>query len=373
MPRFWCLRILVAVASSVARLATAGPATSDDLVIGELVDRSAIGVEASRDFSAGAKIWFDHVNKQGGIGGLHLVVRTRDGDGAPSASLAAARALIDEDRADVLFGVMGDAPAAAIVDSGLLDKANVVMFGPATGRWNIAPTANVRLLRASYDAEIERAIASYRQLGLTKFAIVQSDSATGQQIAEAAKRQLANATVSIFVVHESRGIDAATVAALRNDAPQALIVAADSITTANIVRAYAPADQGVVVIGTSAVNPRTVADLAGPQARTVVISQIVPDPAAGTLAVTREHLKLMDLYLAEPPNQQTLAGFIAAKALTESLRGLPHPVSRATVSEVLRKTRHVDVGGFELELTATTPASRYVDLTLLRADGTLLH
>lgn len=75
--------LFLAAAPSVAEAA--------DIVIAQIVDESGDGLEQSRDYVAGARVYFDWINSQGGITGRRLVLITRaDGTMPPAPAMRCA-------------------------------------------------------------------------------------------------------------------------------------------------------------------------------------------------------------------------------------------------------------------------------------------
>ena len=74
----------------------------------------------------------------------------------------------------------------------------------------------------------------------------------------------------------------------------------------------------------------------------------------------------------EPPSHVTLEGFLAAKTLVLALRGVNRDFSRTAITAALRQRRDYDLGGINLHFAeGANRGSGFVDLTLLRKDGTL--
>jgi branched-chain amino acid transport system substrate-binding protein len=74
--------ILLFLSAFLAVLANAESiAEPRSLVIAQATDLSGPGADFGRDFSLGAKIYFDHVNANGGISGHRLLYRQADTGG----------------------------------------------------------------------------------------------------------------------------------------------------------------------------------------------------------------------------------------------------------------------------------------------------
>ena len=110
----------------------------------------------------------------------------------------------------------------------------------------------------------------------------------------------------------------------------------------------------------------------GPDAAGIVISQLVPSPFKPTLPVARSYLKLLEQRDARArPTFVELEGFINARLMIASLRRIEGSVSGASIARALSEVGRIDVGGFAIDFEGRNRnGSRFVELTMLRRDGT---
>ncbi len=153
------------------------------------------------------------------------------------------------------------------------------------------------------------------------------------------------------------------------------MIIGDTIAVGNFISAYRPLDRGAFVVALSTVNHEALMQRVGPAlAQGTLITQVVPNPLLGNLTVVREHDALLRRFRDEPPSHLTLEGFIAAKALVQALRGLNRDVSRGAITAVLQQHRDYDLDGISMHFAdGSNRGSSFVDLTLLRKNGTLLQ
>src|ERR1700688_1039016 len=99
----WTAAVLRVLFTAACLVCPAPPAQAagGDIVIGQVVDQSGLNLEASRDYVAGAKTYFDFVNSQGGVNGHHLTLIVKDDGGDAERTLQRTRELIDNDRVQV--------------------------------------------------------------------------------------------------------------------------------------------------------------------------------------------------------------------------------------------------------------------------------
>jgi ABC-type branched-subunit amino acid transport system substrate-binding protein len=352
--------------------------TASEIVIGQVADQSGLNLEASRDYIAGAKVYFDFVNSQGGVNGHHLVLRTKDDGGVPERTSALTRELLDTEHAQVLFGYIGDATVSALAASHILKETGASLVGALAGEDTGQAGEPLYFVRASYRDEVDRVVTYFAKLGIKRFAMIRL-STPFATAAQRAFRSSLNANSMQLVVDDvmsADGMDAMRVAKkVFGGRPQVVVVIGDTIAVGNFVRAYRPLDQGGSVVALSTVNHDALLQLIGPSlAYGTLITQVVPNPLLANLPVLREHSSLLRRFRDEPPSHLTLEGFLAAKTLVQALRGLRSDVSRSAITNLLRTHKDYDLGGISLHFAdGSDRGSSFVDLTLLRKDGSLLQ
>ena len=87
-----------------------------DIRVGIVLDQNGINADTGRDYIAGARTWFDHVNATGGVNGRRIQVILKDDEGAPANAVKLTRDLIDQDKVDALFGYVGDDSLSAVAE-----------------------------------------------------------------------------------------------------------------------------------------------------------------------------------------------------------------------------------------------------------------
>jgi hypothetical protein len=153
-----------------------------------------------------------------------------------------------------------------------------------------------------------------------------------------------------------------------------VLVVADSVATANFVRSWRESDTATFIVGLSIVNHATVLELAGPKrAVGTLLTQVVPDPTKSHEAIVGEHLRLMRKFRDEPPSHLTLEGFLAAKTLVTALRRARKGATRAEIATALRSMDKVDLGDVYVRFSDRQRGYSFVDISFLRANGTLLR
>jgi ABC-type branched-subunit amino acid transport system substrate-binding protein len=372
--------VLRAVFAAACLVCAAPPAlaAAGDIVIGQVVDQSGLNLEASRDYVAGAKTYFDYANSQGGVNGHHLTLLVKDDGGDAERTLEQTRELIEKDRVQVLFGYIGDGSVRMVASSNVFRNSGISLVGALTGDDIGGAGDSLYFLRASYRNEVDRVVAYFGNLGIRRFGMVRLSTPFAEGAQRALRRDVAAKSLDLYgdAVMASDGRDAARAAReIFNKHPQVIVIFGDTIAVGNFVRAYRPLDQGGFLVALSTVNHTALQQIIGSAlANGLLLTQVVPSPINFGVEVVRDHAVMMRRFREEPPSHLTLEGFLAAKALVEALRGAGREVSRQAISTQLRQHRHYDLDGVSLNFTdGSNRGSSLVDLTLLRGDGSLLH
>lgn len=365
-------------AAALATLGLALTAAARDLVVGQVVDSTGKHGEASRDYVAGAKVFFDAHNARVGAGGLRVRHVLVDVAGDASAYAARIRELIEDKKVDVLFGFVGDEALAAAAADRDIRAGRVALFAPLAGSEAPAEAAGIHFARPSYEAEVRQIVGHFKSLQVTRFAVVRGNDEQGRNVARAVEAELARHQLRIASSHVVARLDAPTpaeLAAVQASRAQALILVSDTVPVAEFVKRYRPLDPGINLVTLSTVNHRTLFELLGPAlAHGVMITQVVPNPNIADSPVTKEHLEALRTFRDEPPSHLSLEGFIAAKALLEAVRRTGRDPGAEAIAQALAKAGRIDVRGVVVDLSrAGRKASPYVDLAMIRRNGSLLQ
>ena len=294
-----------------AALALPAFAQARSLVIGQSVALTGPAAQLGIQMNAGAKLWFDQFNASGGINGQPIELRVADDGYEPDRCKANTEKFIKDD-AFALLGYVGTPTCAAALP--LINEEKIPFFGPFTGAEILREpfSKSIFHLRASYYDETELIVKQLTSLGLNRIAVF-----------------------------------------YQNDA-------------------YGKAGFGGTFYNVSFVRTKALADELGPEARGVIVSQVMPYPFAPSAPLAAEYLAAGKAATGDKfePNYSSIEGFVAAKTLGEALRRGPATPTPEGLIAGMESLRDVNLGGFHVDFGPTKRAgSRYVDLTMLTADG----
>ncbi|MGE5469456.1 MAG: ABC transporter substrate-binding protein [Bacteroidota bacterium] len=367
------LATLILALAAFTHGAAASNSENSPLIVAQVVDLSGANADFGRDYSFGAKLFFDQVNGSGGVNGRRIVYRGRDSAGSASVGLAAAQAFAQEGAA-ILFGLSGDGVVDAVARDATIRASGMPIFGAIGGDAQLGTRDGVFNLRASSAQEIEAMVAHLAPLGVRSISLASTEEfarEAGAALDEAARRYGVRVPARLRFDIAGDG-PARTAQSIARDQPQAVIVVADTLAVGQFFKRYRTLDQGAFLCTTSQANARTLTAIMGlAAAHGLIVSQVVPNPS-GISELTREHKKQMEKLADEPASYATLEGYMAAKALVQALRR-SHETSRTALQQALLKDGRLDLGGYDLNFAKGARPSNFVELTVIGRNGQLLR
>ena len=139
---------------------------------------------------------------------------------------------------------------------------------------------------------------------------------------------------------------------------------------AAFIRAARRAGYGGTFYNLSFVGTQALADELGPEARGVVVSQVMPYPYTQSIAVVREYLDaIRRAGNGLRPNYSSMEGYIGARVLVEGLKRA-HSVNADGLINGLESLQNHSLGGFSVSFSPTNHVgSKFVELSMLTGDG----
>lgn len=368
----WLAALLLSCASSAG---SAAPGVTDTAItLGQSAPLTGPASQQGIEMRDGALAYFDYINSKGGIAGRKIVLKTLD-DGANTERAASnTRQLIEQDGVFALFGYVGIEPSKAALP--LVEKANLPFFAPLTGgaflHTQFRP--NVFNIRASNALEGEKIAENMQSMRFKKIAVLYSDDAGGkaayEEFAQALTKYGMRVMGSATIARNSTNV-AAAAAAIRAMEPHAVLLIATYPSSAAFIQAMRkdalsiPFFWNMSFVGSQGLSRALGRDAAG-----VMISQVMPSPWNARMALIKQY---RELYPGQP-GFSSLEGFIAAKAFVQGLERAGARLTRASFKAALESAKDMDLGGFSLQFSPTShEASRYVELTVIRRDGTFVY
>lgn len=334
----------------------------------------ALGIELYR----GAMAYFEQVNRQGGINGRPIVIRTYDDGYDPIPTIDNTIKLIEEDDVLLLFNYVGTPTVTRMLP--LLNHyrdRQIQLFFPFTGaqpQRQFPYHDLVFNLRASYRQETEGLVENFVKIGRQRIAYFYQIDAYGRSGWDGVKRGLAKHNLDI--VEEAtykRGTDYSDdltqqVENLRQAKPDAIIAVGSYAACAAFIRDVREADWDIPIAVISFVGSESLLELLQTTTHTtgidytqnLISSQVVPSYEERSLPAVQEYHQLMeqdnlplpqsfaaDDYQPLPYSFVSFEGFLNAKLLVEILRQADATfgtIDRHTIAAAANQVHAFDLG-----------------------------
>ncbi|MBX9960088.1 MAG: ABC transporter substrate-binding protein [Burkholderiaceae bacterium] len=363
----------LAAASLLAAPALLKAQGSNKIVLGQSAAFSGPAAELGIQFQQGAKLWFEQVNAQGGVGGKTIEIRSLDDGYEPDRCVANTQKLIAED-VHALFGYIGTPTSLAALP--LLTKAQIPFIAPFTGAMGLREPFNKQVfhLRASYNDETALIVRQLTNLGLKKIAVFHQNDAYGKAgldgvtlaLDKLGLKPVATATV------ERNSVDvAAAVRTINAAMPDAVVQISAYKSCAAYIRAARAAGYGGTFYNVSFVGTQALADELGKDGAGVVVSQVVPSPYYPARPIAREFADAVKKAGNVQANFSSMEGYLAAKVVTEGLKRAGNRIgNRDALIQGIESIGSQSLGGFQVNFSsANHVASSFVELSMLTGDG----
>ena len=344
------------------------------IVLGQSAALTGAAGQLGVQFQAGAKLAFEQVNAQGGIGRRTIEIRALDDGYEPDRCAENTRRLIADD-VFALFGYIGTPTSLAAQP--LFTQARVPFFAPFTGAMALRRPFNrlVFHVRASYDDETELIVRQLTNLGLTRIGVFHQNDSYGQAGLDGVTKALAArklAPVATGTVERNSDKVGDAVARLVATKPEAIVQISTYASCAAFVRAARKAGYGGNFYNVSFVGTQALADALGADGAGVVVSQVVPSPYQQSRQITREFHEAIKKSGNVQANYSSMEGYLAARVFIEGLRNAQVQAGKLTRESLVAGLESLRgaVGGFAVNFSATDhEGSRFVEMSMLTGDG----
>src|SRR5688572_1394604 len=360
----------LAFAGATAAFAQQG-ITETEIVLGQSVALSGPAEQLGKDMQQGAQLYFNEVNRKGGVNGRKIVLKTLD-DGYESTRAADnTKKLISEHKVFALFGYVGTPTSQASLP--IFTEAKVPFVGPFTGAELLRAPHNRYIfnVRASYFDETEAIVQHLTAMSIDKIAVFYQNDSYGQAGLTGVERALKRRNLEVVAkgTVERNTVDVAkAIQEIKSKNPQAVVMISAYKSCAAFIRDMKKAGANPTFWNVSFVGSKALAKELDKEGRGVQISQVVPFPWDTSVPVVKEYRRLLAEQKGEP-GFGTLEGFIAAKVMTEGLKRAGRKLDRETFIRAMESMTEWDTGGFKVAYSPDNHnGSKWVDLTIISKD-----
>jgi ABC-type branched-subunit amino acid transport system substrate-binding protein len=347
-------------------------AASAQILIGQTADFSNIAGAAMKEATAGARLYFDHVNTHGGINGQKIDLISLDDKFDPALAATNARELITQRKVLALFLSRGTPQTEAIVP--LLSLYKVPLVAPSTGALVFHQPVNplVFNVRSLYQSEAEKAVLHLSGFGISKVALLSADNSFGADGSAGVVRALdkLHQKPVLHIKFDPLKPDwEPLIKKVGEIQPQAVVFVATNQIVIEGTRRLREAGLRTQIVTLSNNVARDFVRSLGQNAPGTIVTQVVPGERATQYPMVKE---LSDLAAAkgQEVTPSMIEGYAAAKVLVEGLKR----AGRAPTSESLVKGLDgmgaVDIGGLKIAYSPTDHTGLdYVEVSVIGADG----
>lgn len=351
--------LLFALLFAVAGVKTAGAengVTATEVTIGMCNALTGPAAALGTGMKKGSMVYFDKVNKAGGVNGRKIKVISYDDGYEPKNTVEQTRKLIQDDKVFALFGYVGTPTSSAVMP--LINEAKIPFWAPFTGAEFLRSPVNrfIFNVRGSYFDEAETQVQYLTEKrGIKKIAIFYQNDAYGLAvkggIVKALKKRNLDLAGEGTYERNTEEVSAA-LAALRKANPDAVsMVGTYKAMAAFIKKAKAegfnPVFLNVSFVGTAAL----VKELGGAGDGTIV-TQVMPSPKDASIPLVAQYRADMKAAGHTELDYTDLEGYIDAVVFAEALKKAGPNVTRdafIAAAEGLNAT----IGGLVFKFTAT--------------------
>lgn len=346
---------------------------SADIVIGQTTSFSGLDGEAHKEATDAAKLYFDHVNATGGIGGQNLQLVTLDDKGDPKAAATNTKKLIAENGAVAMFLSGGTAETQAM--SPVLAQNHVPLVAPQSGSMALHKPVDAWVfnVRSPCQNEAEKAVEHLVQMGINRIGITQDDDKDSGDCTIGALRGFdkAHLRAAFVLKHKAGHPDYINIAngVAKLDLQALVWISSGKEVAEGVHQLRVRGLKANVVTLSNNASPQFVKQ-AGDFGRGMIVGQAFPDERQMTVPMVKEAYDLASAKGVSELTPAMLEGFAGAKVLVEALRKAGKQPDGQKLHDALNGLSHLNLGGYEVSFNPKShTGSEFADLAIIGPDG----
>jgi len=362
----------LAGAAAVAGLGLPAFAQARALRIGATFDNSSVEKANGTGLFLGSSAYFNALNRAGGINGTKVELVMADDQFKPDLAKGNALAFAADSSVLAMLHPLGTRQTAEVSDA----VPGMAVVGPNTGTVSLRKKANPNTfwVRANYDQEIEKLIATAAVLGQSRIGIVYSNDPLGQSLLAGYKAALAKAKLEPAVIASTPGTTSMEVEPAARQIAQAspqIVIIGLAGTAPAFVRALRAAGGKSSCYGLS-ITAGSLSAM-GELAHGLGFAMVVPSPYATKFEIVRRYQADMIANGTKEFSLPSLEGYMDAAVLAEGLRRAGPSPTRAAVLAGLERIEAFDLGGVKINFgKSNREGNQFVDVAVISTNGRLV-
>lgn len=363
---------IAALLSLLSLFSLSGQAV-EPIIVGQSAALTGPANLLGSEMARGMNAYFNQVNEKGGINGRQIKLVTLDDGYEPDRTVANTKQLISEEHAVALVGYVGTPTSLAALP--MIKASGLPFIGAYTGADSLrdGKYENVFNIRASYNDEALRIATEIDGMGLHTMGIVIQKDAFGDAGLNAIKAALArHPDIKVLwtetVERNSVNVDAAVAKIISGHVDTVYVVSAYKTESALITKARSAGYVGLFTT-LSFVGTEPLAQLAGAAARGVVVPAVMPSPHSEPIQLSGEYHRAMSAGTTAPNfSYASMEGYVAARVFVEAARRVNGKINAESINASMHALK-MDLSGFKLDFTQSNGASKWVETTVIGANG----
>ena len=348
-------------------------------VVGQVAPMSGLAAKQGKAYAYGMRLYFDQVNKAGGVQGRPIELTVADDGGRPEETVEKTRKLLSDAKPVVLAGYFGNQNLSALLDSKLLDSAGTVLVGYHSTDTKVLNAPQVFSTRAGLSEQMAKISSHLAILGISRLALAYDERSDAEALIALVNKAIAPSKAQLVQsasLGSGRGRDMqSAVEKLNASKAQALLVVSTSPATAAFVETYR-LDGGLAQIYAMAEADVEQLAMRLPEQYLsgLSIAQVVPSPYKISMRLNKEFRDAVAGKNPEVPVGFTMMeGYVNAKLIVEAMRR-SQPLTTEKFAQTLRGLQDYDMGGYWVSYRPGSQiGSGYVDLSIVNSAGRIMQ
>lgn len=363
------------VRGAVVALCAGATLVAQAWTVGQVAPMSGSEANQGRAYAQGMRLYFDQVNKAGGVQGQPVELEVLDDVGLPEETVAKTRKLLSESKPVVLAGYFGNRNLSALLESKALDGTSIPLVGYQSTDTRVLASAQLFSTRAGLVEQMAKISTHLATVGITRLALVFEDRPDAKDLTDLITKAVAPSgakLVATTMVKKNGSDKAVQELQATNTSAQAILLVASSTAAAAFIEAYRIDGGKAQVYATAEADIEQLAKrLPVSYMSGLSIAQVVPSPykVSGKLNKDfRDATIAAGKTLQVPVSFAMMEGFVNAKVIVEAMRR-SQPVTPEKVGAALRGLEAFDLGGYWVNFKPGQVGSKYVDLSIVNTAG----
>ncbi len=371
-------QLIVAGAAAALGLPHLRAAPASSWLVGQSAPQAGVSGAVSTETTSGAHLYFDQLNRKGGVHGRPIQLMSLDDAQDPKRTAANTQQFIAQGAVALALYRSTPSIAAALP---LAAKAGVAFVGAQTGPTILYEPAQSEVFntRARYKDEVVRAVNFFASLGFTRVGALVAGDAFGQDVMSGLLPAITAAKAELVAqpTIDNRSSDVSQqLGVLRRANPQVVLLICNAKAAAEFIKDAKKADMRATFVTLSNTSSASFVNDLGAAARGVVVTQVVPTPYSSRVRVVSDFRQAVAPQGAQAPmlSHAALQGFITAKFIHEVIRRAGPDADRERLRQNSVANGNFDLGDFSLNFTPQSrQGSRLAELTVIGGDGRFMY